>query len=291
MNRTLINHSALGLSVAIATAWPLSPAVADKGGTPHTDGVHPMFGLAAPSDGPFPSDRFTVADPAQNTCERINLPMPDCTTAPSACMEVKLLNELDGFNTRPRIAIPFDGEIQLSTVNKETIFLVSLGDSMIDGVPGCPSARVETDDEEILPRPDAGSVVGIDQGVWDPTTNTLYVEAAETLEQHTRYAVFVTRGVKDTNGEPLETPKAFKKTIGDNEEEDTAVDPAIAAYEATLRRAVAQSHFFGVKRHDIAVASVFTTLSVTAALETVRAHVMSTPPPKAAEFTIANGGA
>src|SRR5205823_9450494 len=53
MNRTSINHSALVFSVAMATAWPLSPAVADKGGTPHKDGVHPMFGLAAPSDGPF----------------------------------------------------------------------------------------------------------------------------------------------------------------------------------------------------------------------------------------------
>src|SRR5947208_3609459 len=113
MNRTSINGSALVLSVAMATAWPLSPAVADKSGTPHENGVHPIFGLAAPSDGPFPlprdgpfpSDRFTVADPAQNTCERVNLPMPvpDCKTAtapPSACVETELLNELDGFNTK-----------------------------------------------------------------------------------------------------------------------------------------------------------------------------------------------
>src|SRR5262249_21609376 len=59
--------------------------------------------------------------------------------------------------------------------------------------------------------------------------------------------------------------------------------------EATLRRAVEQAHFFGVKRHDIAVASVFTTLSVTAALEKTRAHVMSTPPPAPAQFDIAAG--
>src|SRR5882762_7121884 len=144
MNRTSIHHSLLVLSVAMATAWPLSPAVADKG-WPHED-VHPKFGLMSRADGPFPADRFTVEDRAQNTCERINLPKPDCTIlpdgrTPSACMEVKLLNELDGFNTRPRIAIPFDGKIDLGTVNKKTIFLVSLGDAMIDGVPGCPSAR------------------------------------------------------------------------------------------------------------------------------------------------------
>jgi Bacterial virulence factor lipase N-terminal len=112
----------------------------------------------------------------------------------------------------------------------------------------------------------------------------VYVEAEKTLEQHTRYAVFVTRGVTDTNGEPLETAKAFNKAIGDDEEEDTAADPALAAYEATLRRVFAQAHFFGVKRQDIAVASVFNTLSVTAALEKIRAHLMSTPPPEPAQF-------
>ena len=47
MNRTSINGSALVLSVAMATAWPLSPAVADKSGTPHENGVHPIFRLAA----------------------------------------------------------------------------------------------------------------------------------------------------------------------------------------------------------------------------------------------------
>ncbi len=238
MNRTLINHSALVLSVAMATAWPLSPAVADKGGTPHEDGVHPNFGLAVPSDGPFPSDRFTVEDPAQNTCERVNMPLPDCAAESSTCIELGWVNQLDGFNTRPRIAIPFNGDIDLKTVKSENIFLVSLGDAMIDGAPGCFTAPADDEDDEVVPRPDAGWVVGIDQSVWDPLTHTLYVEAAELLEQHTRYAVFVTRGVKDTSGEPIEIPKAFKKAIGDDDEDDAPVDPAIAAYEASLRRAV-----------------------------------------------------
>jgi hypothetical protein len=305
MNRRLINHSAIVLSVAMVAAWPLSPAVADKGGTPHEHGVHPNFGLAAPSDGPFPSDRFTVADKRQNTCERINLPIPDCTTAPSACMEIKLLNELDGFNTRPRIAIPFNGDIYLRTVDSTTIFLVSLGDSMIDGVPGCLATPVahgrdegekDDDGDETRPRPDAGWVVGIDQGVWDPNTKTLYVEAAETLEQHTRYAVFVTRGVKDSKGEPIETSKEFKKALGeDGDDERPVVDRAVAAYQKALRKAVKQARFFGIKRQDIAVASVFTTLSVTAAVEKIRAATMATPAPTQDQlrktFNIANGGA
>jgi len=38
-------------------------------------GVGASFSLDAPADGPFPSDRFTVADDTQNTCQRINLPV------------------------------------------------------------------------------------------------------------------------------------------------------------------------------------------------------------------------
>src|SRR5205085_2015758 len=137
MNRTSINHSALVLSVAMATAWPLSPALADKGGTPHERGVHPKFGLATPLDGPFPADRFTIED-------------------------------------------------------------------------------------ETGPAPDAEARVGIDQGVWDPDMHTLYVEAAKVLDQHTRYALFVTRAVKDVDGEPIATSKAFRQAIGDDADDDGA---------------------------------------------------------------------
>jgi hypothetical protein len=35
-----------------------------------------------------------------------------------------VLNELDGFNQHPRISIPFDGDIDVSTATSDTIFLV-----------------------------------------------------------------------------------------------------------------------------------------------------------------------
>jgi hypothetical protein len=258
MNRkSVIGTAALAIGLIALFSLPAAAERHESGddrGERKSKAVEPKFGLKSPTDGPFPADRFTVKDKTQNTCERVNLPMPaDCVANDgtiqtqgqhkSTCIETGLINQLDGFNTRPRISIPFDGEIDLRTVNRQTIFLVSLGDSMIGGAPGCLRARVESDDEESRPRPDAGWVVGIDQAVWDPKTNTLHVEAAETLEQHTRYVVFVSRGVKDKTGEPIETPKAFKKAIGDDEDEDTRVDPAIASYEATLRRAVDQAHF------------------------------------------------
>src|SRR5438445_5662211 len=89
--------------------------------------VHPLFNLQSTTQSPFPSDRFTQRDSRQNTKLRVNLPLPDCTTRPSDCLDLTLLNQLDGFNTQPRISIPFDGAIDPSTVNSQTVFLLRVG--------------------------------------------------------------------------------------------------------------------------------------------------------------------
>lgn len=138
----------------------------------------------------FPSDRFTVFDAAQNTSRRVNLPVPaDCAAAvpPSArwlqCQDISVLNTLDGFNIQPRISIAFDGPIDVSTVNSDSVFLVNLGLRSF------------------------GERVGINQIVWDPPTNTLHVESDALLEQHTTYAAVVTNRVRDTSGKPLKKAK------------------------------------------------------------------------------------
>jgi len=45
--------------------------------------------------------------------------------------------------------------------------------------------------------PEGEKVVGINQVVWDPATSTLYAKSDELLDQHTRYGLIVTRGVRD----------------------------------------------------------------------------------------------
>src|SRR4051812_2556753 len=67
-------------------------------GTARGAGVRAGFDLSAPERGPFPSDRFTVADPDQLTGRRIAMPLPDCKAAPSDCDDLAVINELDGFN-------------------------------------------------------------------------------------------------------------------------------------------------------------------------------------------------
>src|ERR1700730_13409097 len=292
------------LSVAVATLWPPS-AIADR---PSHDGsatkkqtVQPLFGLAKPSDGPFPADRFTVADPTQNTCERMNLPKPeDCAANLYECVQTDLINEeMDGFNLQTRLSIPFSGPIDLekplinlATVNSATIFLVSLGSSLADGVPDCAIHGDNSEDEEpLVSRPRSGWVVGINKVMWEFTTNTLYAEADEMLEQHTRYALVVTRAVMDKNGNPIEPSKAFKRAIGDEQDDGPAVaDAGVLAYQRSLRSAVAAVRLAGVRRHDIAVLSVFTTMSVTWLLEKVRDQIAAAAAPAPIDFHIGPAG-
>ena len=61
-------------------------------------GTHALFDLSRPPGGPFPSDRVTVAEPANLTGLRVNLPLPDCDSRPSDCADLRVVNELDGFN-------------------------------------------------------------------------------------------------------------------------------------------------------------------------------------------------
>src|SRR4051795_2398739 len=143
------------------------------------------FDLDRPDGGPFPSDRFTVADASQLTNRRINLPLPDASTRPSDYADVSVINTLDGFNLQPRLSVSFSGPIDVNTVNSTTVFLVKLGDTT-------------------SPEDTGGQIVGVNQTVWDVATNTLHVESDELLDQPPRSALIVPRGERDVDGEPIQ---------------------------------------------------------------------------------------
>src|SRR4029450_5850695 len=115
----------------------------------------------------FPTNLLTVPDSTQAPAFPVTLPKPDCGARPSDCADVDVLNQLDGFNIQPRISIPLSGAIDLSTVSKGPVFLVS-------------------PDEHIIEP---------NQLVWEPAANTLYVESDEQLDQATTYLLVVTGGV------------------------------------------------------------------------------------------------
>ena len=218
------------------------------------DGVQARFDLSSPGGGPFPSDRFAVEDDSNLTGVRVNLPKPNCATRPSDCADVDVINTLDGFNLQPRLAIPFTGPIDVSTVSSHTVFLVSLGDA--EGGHG-------------------RKVVGINQVFWDPTTHTLYAESDELLDQHARYALIVTNGVRDTAGDRVESSPSFRHFRHGREH---TKDHTLKRYRKELHEALEEVE---LRQHRVVAASVFTTQSVTAVLEKIRHQIKERTPARA----------
>ena len=225
-----------------------------------------------PQDGPFPSDWFTVRDGTQNTGLRVSLPKPDCQDFVSDCEDLDVVNELDGFNLQPRVSLPFSGPINPDTVTSESVFLVSLGSTLQDhdGMPW-------------------GARVGIDQVVWDTSTETLHVESNELLDQHTRYVLVVSKGVQDAGGKAIKAAKEFLDFVDDDVTESTG-DSELDAYRAVLRSALTEldTHAI-VPKGQVVAASVFTTQSATAVLEKIRDQIhAATPDP--ADFLLGPAG-
>ena len=233
-------------------------------------GVHPLFDLSSPERSPFPSDRFTVADAEQNTARRVNLPIPeDCTVEVSECEDVAILNQLDGFNLIARISVPFDGDIDPSSVTNQTVFLVSLGDAL---------ARHEDvlagEDESFDPsdvRLAGTATVGINHIVWTPDTRELSFRPDVALDQHTTYVLVVTAGVRDVNGNPIGVAEGFS-----NFRQDLAHDSDRYYRRALLTAKWAVGRVVGV---EVAALSVFTTQTATHIVERMYAAVQAMPAP------------
>jgi hypothetical protein len=224
-------------------------------GSPDSDETSPRvlarFDLSKADSGPFPSDWFTMADTSHNTRRRVSLPVPDCETRRSDCEAIAVLNSLDGFNLQPRLSVPFSGSIDANSVTSDTVFLVSLGSTRSD--------------QDYMP---AGTVVGINQVVWDTFTTTLHVESDALLAQHTRFALIVTRGVRDAGGAPVTASEAFRRFR----------QLVRGEYKQALLDAIHAARRLGVRERDIAVASVFTTQSATAVLEKMRDQILAATP-------------
>jgi len=199
---------------------------------------------------PFPSDLYTVPDSTHLTGLRVNLPKPDCTTHPSDCADNDVLNTLDGFNLQPRISIAFTDAIDPTSVDSANVFLVSLG-STTDGT-------------------GAGKVLGINQAVWEPAANTLHVESDAQLDQHTRYVLIITRGIRDAAGHPLGVAD-FRHDLNFGQTGDAAVK----AYRKSLLDALGAA---GVPPGNVAGASIFTTQSATAVVQKIRAQIQAQTP-------------
>jgi dienelactone hydrolase len=217
----------------------------------------PASALAETSAGqPFPANLYTVDDASQATGLRVNLEKPNCAVRPNDCADIDVLNTLDGFNIQPRISVPFSGPIDLSTVSSSTIFLVGPGFHK----------------------------VGINQVVWEPAANTLHFESDEQLAQTSTYLLVVTNGVHGADGEPLDTT-TFRHDLNFGQTND----PALKAYRKSLLDALSMARAAGVNGDDIAGASLFTTQTITAISDKIRAQIQAAAPPSA-RFDLGTNG-
>jgi hypothetical protein len=220
------------------------------------DGVSIRFDLSNPAASPFPSNRFTVIDWSQNTYRRVNLPKPACSVRPSDCADIDVINTLDGFSTQPRITVPFTGPIDVNSVTSNTVFLLSLGD--------------------IQTYEGAGRKIGINQILWDPATNTLVFEPDTLLNQHTRYVLMVTDGVRDARGKPVKSGgfgEDFDFGFGRDRDSSDRSD-----YGRDLRDAMRTRH---AGRHKVVAATLFTTQSITADLRKIMRQIKEGKPSSA----------
>ena len=227
-------------------------------------GVSVRMDSSSPGTTPFPSDRFTQVDWTQNTFRRIKLPKPDCAVRVSDCADIDVINTLDGFNTQPRITVPFTGDIDLATVTSETVYLVNLGDT--------------------LSGHGFGDRVGINQISWDSAAKALVFESDELLNEHSRYLLVVTSGVRDKVGDPVEAGEfgRFKltPTLAHWRDHD------LMAYRKSL---LDGEHSARPGRHRVVALSLFTTQSISADLEKIQ-HQIKRSTPAAVDFMIGNGG-
>src|SRR5580658_11336911 len=118
-----------------------------------------LFQPSSPSVGPFPTNALTIAASNQKTGLQVNLPFPgDCTPASisSNCVNVELLNQLDGFSVNPRITVCFSGPVNVSSLSEGIRF---------------------------VPVSQFGLPVGIDQIIFDPVGNCAYAKPSQVLNQ------------------------------------------------------------------------------------------------------------
>lgn len=107
----------------------------------------------------FPTNDLAVPDATQRTGLRVNLPLPDCTAQPTDCNTVRLLNQLDGFDLDPRVALHFDRPVDPAAVAAQ--------------------GRIEG----------AGTTTGLDRVVYDSATRTVYAHPVNQLRPGTTYTL------------------------------------------------------------------------------------------------------
>ncbi|MFH1130272.1 MAG: alpha/beta fold hydrolase [Pseudomonadota bacterium] len=163
-----------------------------------------VFDLSAKPSPRVPTPTDLALD---RTTGLLNVPVADEETNPAQAAFDKHLNTLDGYPIESTVTVPFSGEIDETTFNKDTVkaFTLDLSDPQ--------KPRVTPVDESTLSFSYSYS------GKTDPKTKKVSIESIGKIvkqgkwERNTTYVFFIlsgTTGVKDKNGKPVTRSATFE---------------------------------------------------------------------------------
>ena len=212
-----------------------------------------LYEPSSPDIGPFPTDILTQRDSNQLTGRRVNLPFPaGCgpNSLESACSDVALLNQLDGFSLYPQIRLCFSGPITWTTIS-DGLFIVPLTEFS----PWIRATRV----------------------VYDQSSNCALAKPEKVLESGKLYALIATSAIRDAAGRPVKADPRFISSLLN----------LVSGYSA---QGISLSALLSQLGGTIAGASVFTTLSATDWIQDARSFVVSDSKSSSlvSDLTIAN---
>jgi len=150
-----------------------------------------------------------------------------------------LLNQLDGFSVNPRLMVCFSAAADPATLH-DGISIISVGN---------------------------GSLVGVNQIVFDPTSNCAFAKPDQVLNQQSAYLLTVTDSVHDAAGNKVQEDGGFDNCLKSS-------DAYCQALSDALNKVVQPG-----SANRVIAASLFTTMSATAWLEKTRSFVDLTEPP------------
>ena len=126
------------------------------------------------------------------------------------------INELDGFGLFSPIVIPFSEPLKLSTINNDSIYLISLGENfgervLFDFESGVYPVRIgkPTSFFENDPLREVDNFIFNPRNrkdFYDDETNTVILRSLEPLRPETQYVVIVTKKLKSEKGESVVSP-------------------------------------------------------------------------------------
>jgi hypothetical protein len=252
-----------GLVIAVTVALGCSGDDTEPAATKPP--VVALYGVAAETQlTPYPSDRYTIADPSTPTGLRVHLG-PDTTAevmVASYVTTVDELNAMDGFSTTGGVVVSFSAPIDPRGIVRDDAadppLLEPARDAAEYAQPGSPIVLVDVDPAS----PARGQAVGLVPRWWSQAADgyyltdehTLIAQPARPLRPATRYLFAVTKRLLGADGQPVarsaEAARLLDGAPADAYAEE--VQAGLAEAEASL----------GLARDDVVLASAFTTATI-----------------------------